>query len=254
MLVHRRARRQGLGAALMRAAEAMALECGRTLLVLDAVTGGDAERLYGNLGWQRVGVIPDYALMPDGEPCSTTYFYRDLTRRRSLASTSGRRAKDVRSARLTPGGSGAPKHRARPRRCECRPGRRRRRAIAALVKRPESAQDARWPARSPGHVDQRDDHAFRAARESARQSVRHRAGGRGARGAGGRAAATPMARRGPATSAATTSSGSIPANASSRRATRRSSSIRRTDACRSVPRPRRRATTPARMKAIRSSS
>ena len=79
MQVHRRARRQGLGAALMRAAEATAVECGRTLLVLDAVTGGDAERLYGNLGWQRVGVIPGYALMPDGEPCSTTYFYRDLT-------------------------------------------------------------------------------------------------------------------------------------------------------------------------------
>jgi len=79
MLVHRRVRRQGLGAALMRAAEAMALECGRTLLVLDAVTGGDAERLYGALGWHRVGVIPRYALMPGGEPCSTTYFYRDLT-------------------------------------------------------------------------------------------------------------------------------------------------------------------------------
>jgi GNAT superfamily N-acetyltransferase len=79
MLVLRRVRRQGLGAALMRAAEAMALECGRTLLVLDAVTGGDAERLYGSLGWHRVGEIPGYALMPDGEPCSTTYFYRDLT-------------------------------------------------------------------------------------------------------------------------------------------------------------------------------
>src|SRR5262249_13158731 len=78
MLVLRRVRHQGLGAALMRAAEAMALDCGRTLLVLDAVTGGDAERLYANLGWQRVGVIPGYALMPGGEPCSTTYFYRDL--------------------------------------------------------------------------------------------------------------------------------------------------------------------------------
>src|SRR5438477_5910064 len=64
MLVHRRARRQGLGAALMRAAEDTARECGKTLLVLDAVTGGDAERLYQRLGWQRVGVIPGYALMP----------------------------------------------------------------------------------------------------------------------------------------------------------------------------------------------
>jgi GNAT superfamily N-acetyltransferase len=79
MLVHRRARRRGVGAALMRAAEATALECGKTLLVLDTVTGGDAERLYARLGWVRVGEIPRYALMPRGEPCSTTVFYRDLT-------------------------------------------------------------------------------------------------------------------------------------------------------------------------------
>jgi len=79
MLVHRRARRQGLGAALMRAAEATARDCGKTLLVLDAVTGGDAARLYERLGWVRVGDIPGFALMPDGKPCSTTYFYRDLS-------------------------------------------------------------------------------------------------------------------------------------------------------------------------------
>ena len=78
MLVHRRVRRQGLGAALMRAAESMARDCGRTLLVLDAVTGGAGERLYTRLGWTRVGVIPRFALMPDGEPCATTFFYRDL--------------------------------------------------------------------------------------------------------------------------------------------------------------------------------
>ncbi|MCI0569445.1 MAG: GNAT family N-acetyltransferase [Myxococcaceae bacterium] len=78
MLVHHRARRQGLGAALMRAAEATALECGKTLLILDAVTGGDAERLYERLGWVRVGVIPGYALMPRGGLCSTTVFYRNL--------------------------------------------------------------------------------------------------------------------------------------------------------------------------------
>ncbi len=78
MLVHRRARRRGLGAALMRAAEAAAIECGRTLLVLDAVTGGDAARLYERLGWVRVGDIPDYALYPDGRYCSTTYYYRKL--------------------------------------------------------------------------------------------------------------------------------------------------------------------------------
>jgi GNAT superfamily N-acetyltransferase len=78
MLVHRRARRRGLGAALVRAAEATARECHKTLLVLDAVTGGDAERLYERLGWVRVGVIPGYALMPAGDVCSTTVFYRDL--------------------------------------------------------------------------------------------------------------------------------------------------------------------------------
>lgn len=78
MLVQRRARRRGLGAALMRAAESMALDCGRTLLVLDAVTGDAGERLYTRLGWTRVGVIPRYALMPDGAYCATTFFYREL--------------------------------------------------------------------------------------------------------------------------------------------------------------------------------
>lgn len=79
MLVHRRARRQGLGSALVRAAEATARDCGKTVLVLDAVTGGDAARMYERLGWVRVGDVPNFALMPNGDPCSTTYFYRDLT-------------------------------------------------------------------------------------------------------------------------------------------------------------------------------
>ena len=78
MLVHRRARRKGLGQALMRAAEQTARDCGKTLLVLDAVTDGDAARLYARLGWVRVGDIPNYALYPQGGYCSTTYFYRDL--------------------------------------------------------------------------------------------------------------------------------------------------------------------------------
>ena len=78
MLVHRRVRRQGLGAALMRAAEDVARECGKTLLVLDTVTGSVADRLYERLGWQRVGVIPDYALMPEGGLTPTTVFYRKL--------------------------------------------------------------------------------------------------------------------------------------------------------------------------------
>jgi GNAT superfamily N-acetyltransferase len=76
MLVHRRARRRGLGSALMRAAEITARECSKTLLVLDAVTGGDAARLYERLGWVRVGDIPGYALMPQGGLCSTTVYYR----------------------------------------------------------------------------------------------------------------------------------------------------------------------------------
>jgi GNAT superfamily N-acetyltransferase len=78
MQVHRRARRRGLGAALMRAAESAARDAGRTLLVLDTVTGSDAERLYARLGWRRCGVIPGYALWPRGGLCSTTVFYREL--------------------------------------------------------------------------------------------------------------------------------------------------------------------------------
>ena len=77
MLVHRRARRQGLGAALLRAAEATARECGKTLLVLDTASD-DAERLYERVGWQRVGVIPGYALLPQGGLCGTTVYYRNL--------------------------------------------------------------------------------------------------------------------------------------------------------------------------------
>jgi GNAT superfamily N-acetyltransferase len=77
MLVHRRARRRGVGAALLRAAENLGRECGKSLLVLDTASG-DAERLYAALGWQRCGVIPGYALLPRGGFCDTTYFYRWL--------------------------------------------------------------------------------------------------------------------------------------------------------------------------------
>ena len=78
MLVHRRARRQGLGEALMHAAEQLARDCGKSLLVLDTVTGSDGERLYARVGWQKSGIIPDYALWPRGGLCATTYFYRVL--------------------------------------------------------------------------------------------------------------------------------------------------------------------------------
>ncbi len=78
MLVHRRARRQGLGAALMVAAEQAGRDAAKSLLVLDTVTGSDADRLYTRLGWQRVGEIPGYALWPRGGLCPTTYFYKAL--------------------------------------------------------------------------------------------------------------------------------------------------------------------------------
>jgi GNAT superfamily N-acetyltransferase len=78
MLVHPRARRRGLGAALMVAAEEMARDCGRSLLVLDTVTGSDAERLYARLGWTRVGEIPDFALLSRGGLWGTTVFFKKL--------------------------------------------------------------------------------------------------------------------------------------------------------------------------------
>jgi GNAT superfamily N-acetyltransferase len=78
MLVHRRGRRRGAAEALLAAAEDAAREMNRTVLVLDTVTGGAAERLYEKRGWTRVGVIPDYALMPDGALCATTVFYKAL--------------------------------------------------------------------------------------------------------------------------------------------------------------------------------
>ena len=79
MLVHRRARRRGLGAALMRAAEDAARAAGKTLLVLDTASS-DAERLYERSGWTRVGPVPGYALMPDGRPCDTTIFYKPIAK------------------------------------------------------------------------------------------------------------------------------------------------------------------------------
>ena len=78
MLVHRRARKQGLGAALLAAAERAALDAGKTLLVLDTVTDSDGYRLYSSQGWQRCGEIPNYALWPDGRLCPTTVFYKAL--------------------------------------------------------------------------------------------------------------------------------------------------------------------------------
>jgi GNAT superfamily N-acetyltransferase len=77
VLVHRSARRKGVGRALMERLEHEARARGRTLLVLDTATG-DAERLYERLGWTRSGVIPGYALLPDGGECDTTFFHKRL--------------------------------------------------------------------------------------------------------------------------------------------------------------------------------
>jgi ribosomal protein S18 acetylase RimI-like enzyme len=78
LLVHRSARRRGIAELLMERAEAEARVEGKTLLVLDTVTGDDAERLYERLGWTKVGVIPGYALYPDGRPCDTAVFWKTL--------------------------------------------------------------------------------------------------------------------------------------------------------------------------------
>ncbi|KVO72933.1 acetyltransferase [Burkholderia ubonensis] len=78
MLVHRDARRQGVGARLMAAADNAGRAAGKAVLVLDTVTGSDAARLYERAGWQRVGDVPNYALMPDGRYCATTFFHKQL--------------------------------------------------------------------------------------------------------------------------------------------------------------------------------
>jgi len=78
LLVHRSARRRGIAQLLMKRAEDEARAERKTLLVLDTVTGDNAERLYERLGWTRVGVIPGYALYPDGRPCDTTVFWKSL--------------------------------------------------------------------------------------------------------------------------------------------------------------------------------
>ncbi len=78
LLVHPKARRRGIGRALMSALEAKALQSGFTLLTLDTVRGDPAEQLYRNLGWTTVGIIPNYALYPDGRPCDTVVFYKEL--------------------------------------------------------------------------------------------------------------------------------------------------------------------------------
>lgn len=78
VLVHRDARRRGHAAALMARVEELARERGRTLLVLDTITGTDAARLYERLGWTRAGEIPRYAATPDGSRAPTTVYFKEL--------------------------------------------------------------------------------------------------------------------------------------------------------------------------------
>ncbi len=78
LFVLRSDRGKGLGSRLMAVAEARALALGRTLLVLDTHQGSAAEALYDRLGWQRAGVIPDYAASPDGTLHGTVFFYKRI--------------------------------------------------------------------------------------------------------------------------------------------------------------------------------
>jgi GNAT superfamily N-acetyltransferase len=80
LLVHRSARGHGVGAALMAQVEEEARRRGRWLLVLDTVPGENGYRLYVRAGWTRTGVIPDYALFPDGRLCDTAVFWKRLDR------------------------------------------------------------------------------------------------------------------------------------------------------------------------------
>jgi GNAT superfamily N-acetyltransferase len=78
LLVLRSARGQGVASGLMREVEAAARIAGKSLLVLDTVTGSTAEKLYMRLGWIKAGVIPNYAMFPDGRWCDTTIFWKQL--------------------------------------------------------------------------------------------------------------------------------------------------------------------------------
>ena len=103
LLVRRSARRRGIAQRLMERAEVEARAEGRTLLVLDTVTGDAAERLYERLGWNRVGVIPDYALYPDGRPCDTTVFWKSIGEADRPGRSTTLRPRSARSA-AAPGG------------------------------------------------------------------------------------------------------------------------------------------------------
>jgi GNAT superfamily N-acetyltransferase len=78
LLVHRRARGQGVSRLLMEAAEQVTRDAGRFLLVLDTATGSPADSIYPHLGWNASGIIPDYAMNPDGSLVAATFYWKDL--------------------------------------------------------------------------------------------------------------------------------------------------------------------------------
>ena len=79
MLVLQSARRRGLGAALLRAAEEEARRRGRTLLTLDTESGSAGERLYAAEGWIKFGEVPGYAMRADGTARqAASFFYKEL--------------------------------------------------------------------------------------------------------------------------------------------------------------------------------
>jgi GNAT superfamily N-acetyltransferase len=78
MVVHRRARGRGLGAALMNAAEAEVRAMGRNVATLMTRDGCEAERLYRKLGWTKIGIIPDDSIRPDGVLCDAAIFFKRI--------------------------------------------------------------------------------------------------------------------------------------------------------------------------------
>ena len=79
LLVHRRARRQGIGERLLQRVDQEARQLGLTLLFLDTETESEGDRLYRRLGWEVAGVIPGFAYRPDGELRPTTFLFRQFT-------------------------------------------------------------------------------------------------------------------------------------------------------------------------------
>lgn len=90
LMVHRRCRGAGVATRLMEAAEAHALHSGFTLLTLDAKRGGAAIELYRKRGWTEAGIIPNFAVDPDGKALhDTVYFYKQLGPHRIAANCQG---------------------------------------------------------------------------------------------------------------------------------------------------------------------